>query len=95
VKNAAPGSSEAERGQAVLSLGILAFRWVSLAWARLAERESLAWQIHDSVLQALALVHKRGRELAADGPVQADQVAGLAEMAAAPPDRPGRTSSDH
>src|SRR6266545_2921444 len=43
--------------------------------ARLAERESLARQIHDSVLQALALVHKRGRELAA-------QVAGLAEMAA-------------
>jgi signal transduction histidine kinase len=50
--------------------------------ARLAERESLARQIHDSVLQALALVHKRGRELAADGPVPPDQVAGLAEMAA-------------
>jgi signal transduction histidine kinase len=50
--------------------------------ARLAERESLARQIHDSVLQALALVHKRGRELAAAGPVPADQVAGLAEMAA-------------
>jgi signal transduction histidine kinase len=49
--------------------------------ARLAERESLARQIHDSVLQALALVHKRGRELAADGPVPPDQVAGLAEMA--------------
>jgi hypothetical protein len=26
------GPSEAERGQAILSLGILAFRWVSLAW---------------------------------------------------------------
>jgi signal transduction histidine kinase len=50
--------------------------------ARLAERESLARQIHDSVLQALALVHKRGRELAADGPVPAGQVADLAEMAA-------------
>jgi signal transduction histidine kinase len=50
--------------------------------ARLAERESLARQIHDSVLQVLALVHKRGRELAAAGPVPADQVAGLAEMAA-------------
>jgi signal transduction histidine kinase len=50
--------------------------------ARLAERESLARQIHDSVLQALALVHKRGRELAAGGPVPPDQVAGLAEMAA-------------
>ena len=32
MRNSAPGSSEAERGQAVLSLGILAFRWVSLAW---------------------------------------------------------------
>jgi signal transduction histidine kinase len=50
--------------------------------ARLAERESLARQIHDSVLQALALVHKRGRELAAGGPVPPDQVAELAEMAA-------------
>jgi signal transduction histidine kinase len=50
--------------------------------ARLAERESLARQIHDSVLQALTLVHKRGRELAAGGPVPADQVAALAEMAA-------------
>jgi signal transduction histidine kinase len=49
--------------------------------ARLAERESLARQIHDSVLQALALVHKRGRELASGGPVPPDQVAGLAEMA--------------
>jgi signal transduction histidine kinase len=52
--------------------------------ARLAERESLARQIHDSVLQALAMVHKRGRELAAGGPVPPDQVAGLAEMAAGP-----------
>ena len=50
--------------------------------ARLAERESLGRQIHDSVLQALALVHKQGRELAAGGPVPPDQVAGLAEMAA-------------
>ena len=50
--------------------------------ARLAERESLARRIHDSVLQALTLVHKRGRELAAGGPVPPDQVAGLAEMAA-------------
>ncbi len=50
--------------------------------ARLAERESLARQIHDSVLQSLAMVHKRGRELAAGGPVPAQEVAGLAEMAA-------------
>ncbi len=32
--------------------------------ARLAEREALAREIHDSVLQTLALLHKRGRELA-------------------------------
>jgi signal transduction histidine kinase len=50
--------------------------------ARLAERESLARQIHDSVLQALALIQKRGRELASGGPVPPEQVAGLAEMAA-------------
>jgi signal transduction histidine kinase len=50
--------------------------------ARLAERASLARQIHDSVLQALTLVHRRGRELATGGPVPPDQVAGLAEMAA-------------
>jgi signal transduction histidine kinase len=50
--------------------------------ARLSERESLARQIHDSVLQALAMVHKRGRELAETGPVPAEEVAGLAEIAA-------------
>jgi signal transduction histidine kinase len=50
--------------------------------ARLAERESLARQIHDSVLQALAMVHKRGRELAGQGPVPAAEVRRLAEMAA-------------
>lgn len=50
--------------------------------ARLAERESLARQIHDSVLQALALVHKRGRELAAAGDVPANEVAKLSEVAA-------------
>jgi signal transduction histidine kinase len=32
--------------------------------ARLTERESLGRQIHDSVLQVLTLVNKRGRELA-------------------------------
>ncbi len=50
--------------------------------ARLSERESLARQIHDSVLQSLAMVHKRGRELAEAGPVPAEEVARLAEMAA-------------
>jgi signal transduction histidine kinase len=73
--------------------------------ARLSERESLARQIHDSVLQSLAMVHKRGRELAAAGPVPAGEVAGLAEMAASqeralralilrdPAEAPGGTAS--
>jgi signal transduction histidine kinase len=50
--------------------------------ARLSERESLARQIHDSVLQSLAMVHKRGRELAGADTVPAEEVAKLAEMAA-------------
>lgn len=49
--------------------------------SRLRERESLARQIHDSVLQALALVHKRGRELAASGAPSSHDVAELAELA--------------
>lgn len=49
--------------------------------ARLAERESLARQIHDSVLQALALVHKRGKELGANPSVRGEEVRRLAEMA--------------
>ncbi|HEU5001382.1 MAG TPA: ATP-binding protein [Actinomycetota bacterium] len=48
---------------------------------RLRERDNLARQIHDSVLQALALVHKRGRELAAAGPASPAAVAQLAELA--------------
>lgn len=50
--------------------------------ARLAEREKLARHIHDSVLQALAFVHKRGRELATHDVVPADDVRALADMAA-------------
>ena len=50
--------------------------------ARLAEREKLARHIHDSVLQALAFVHKRGRELAAREPIPAEEVARLADLAA-------------
>jgi signal transduction histidine kinase len=50
--------------------------------ARLSERESLARQIHDSVLQALALVHKRGTELASSDAPSAGDVARLAEIAA-------------
>ncbi len=50
--------------------------------ARLSERESLARAIHDSVLQTLALVHKRGRELAAEREVPREDVAKLADIAA-------------
>ena len=49
--------------------------------ARLAERESLARAIHDSVLQALALVHKRGRELASADQIDPGEVEKLAEVA--------------
>jgi len=48
---------------------------------RMAERESLAREIHDSVLQALALVHKRGRELSTAKTVPSAEVARLAEIA--------------
>lgn len=50
--------------------------------ARLAERESLGRKIHDSVLQALAMVQKRGRELGAQTSVAGSEVHALAEMAA-------------
>jgi signal transduction histidine kinase len=50
--------------------------------ARLAERETLARQIHDSVLQSLALVHKRGRELAGAADIPAAEVEKLADVAA-------------
>ena len=49
--------------------------------ARLSERETLGRQIHDSVLQALAFVHKRGREIAASGSPSRDEVAELAAIA--------------
>lgn len=48
--------------------------------ARLAEREALGRQIHDSVLQALVLVDKKGRELT--GPaVPIEQVRELVDLA--------------
>jgi signal transduction histidine kinase len=51
--------------------------------ARLAEREVLAREVHDSVLQSLTLVHKRGRELAASGgAVEPAAVQELADLAA-------------
>src|SRR5918994_1427098 len=49
--------------------------------ARLAERESIARQIHDSVLQALSLITKRGRQLAKMDPVPGAEVAELSLMA--------------
>ena len=49
--------------------------------ARLAERESLARQIHDSVLQALALIHKKGRELATRAEIPGQEVLRLSELA--------------
>ena len=49
--------------------------------ARLGERENLARAIHDSVLQSLALVHKRGKELASAPEVDPAQVGELAEIA--------------
>lgn len=51
--------------------------------ARATERESLGRQIHDSVLQTLALVHKRGRELAEHPQVDGAEVGRLADLAAA------------
>jgi signal transduction histidine kinase len=49
--------------------------------ARLAERESMARQIHDSVLQALAFIHKRGKEIAHSPSATPEDVAELAEIA--------------
>lgn len=48
---------------------------------RLAEREALGRQIHDSVLQALALVGKRGNELLARPSVAREEVRDLLELA--------------
>jgi signal transduction histidine kinase len=49
--------------------------------ARLAERESIARQIHDSVLQALSLITKRGRELSRMDPIPGDEVAEIGRLA--------------
>lgn len=48
---------------------------------RLAERESLGREIHDSVLQALAVVTKRSRELSAQPAVPGGEVRRLADLA--------------
>lgn len=42
---------------------------------RLAERERLGRQVHDGVLQALALIHRRGRALGGEGEALADLAA--------------------
>jgi signal transduction histidine kinase len=49
--------------------------------ARLAEREKLARQIHDSVLQSLSFVHKRARELAEQPSIPSEEVAKLSDIA--------------
>ena len=48
---------------------------------RLAERDALGRQIHDSVLQALALLGKRGNELLAGPSVASEEVRGLLDLA--------------
>ena len=50
--------------------------------ARLREREAMARTIHDSILQALAVVHRRGRELAGRSSVEpgdVDELVGLVD----------------
>lgn len=49
--------------------------------ARLAERDAIGREIHDSVLQSLALVAKQGRELASRDTVAPEQVRELLEVA--------------
>jgi signal transduction histidine kinase len=49
--------------------------------ARLAERESMARVIHDSVLQSLAMVHKKGKELSRASSISKADVEGLAALA--------------
>jgi signal transduction histidine kinase len=48
--------------------------------ARAAERESLTRALHDSVLQVLAIVIRRGREMAAQSKVAGDEVGALIEL---------------
>jgi signal transduction histidine kinase len=49
--------------------------------ARAREREAMARTLHDSVLQSLALVHRRGRELASRPQVTGEEVAELVQVA--------------
>jgi signal transduction histidine kinase len=68
--------AEVERGRAVSEAAVARERAV-----RIAEREALGREIHDSVLQALALVGKRGRELASSPIVPPAEVRALVELA--------------
>ncbi len=49
--------------------------------ARLSERESMARQIHDSTLQALAFIHKKGAALARRGSIAPEEVSELTRIA--------------
>lgn len=49
--------------------------------ARLAEREVIARRIHDSALQSLSLITKRGREIAAGPTIESGEVLALASIA--------------
>jgi len=49
--------------------------------ARLAERDAIGREIHDSVLQSLAVVAKQGRELASRETVAPEQIRDLLEVA--------------
>jgi signal transduction histidine kinase len=49
--------------------------------ARLAERERFARNIHDSVLQTLAMIHRRGVQIARSPDPKPEDVAALAELA--------------
>jgi signal transduction histidine kinase len=51
--------------------------------ARLAHHKAMARAIHDSVLQALAFINKRGHEIASAEPVSSSEVLRLADLAAA------------
>ena len=48
--------------------------------ARLREREAFSRTIHDSILQSLALVHRRGQELAGRSLVEPREVSDLVEL---------------
>ena len=62
---------ERERKQAELKLSQEEVRRI----AAFAERERIGRQVHDGVLQALALINRRGREIGGEGEALADLAA--------------------